>query len=80
MNRIHITIALQPSIGGGITALVADHGTELPNSENPDIRVAKITDSSAEKVALMVGAALIGAMNRAGFDLGERDSRNDSGN
>ena len=72
-KRIYLTVALEPRKLGGIMAIVADHGHDLPSKDNPDIRVAKIGDSSAEKVALMVGAAMINAMIRAGFDLGERE-------
>ena len=78
-KRIYLTIALEPRKSGGITAIVADHGHDLPSKDNPDIRVAKIGDTSAEKVVFMAGAAMINAMIRAGFDLGERGDDAETG-
>ena len=65
-KRIFFTVAVEEGTDN-LKAIVAAHGTNLPNSDNPDIRVAKLEEPVGAALAMQISVAIYKGMRMEGL-------------
>lgn len=65
-KRIFFTVAVEKGTDK-LKAIVAAHGTSLPDANNPDIRVAKLEEEEGATLATMISVAIYKGMHTEGI-------------
>jgi hypothetical protein len=77
-KRIFFTVAVEKGTDK-LKAIVAAHGTSLPDSDNPDIRVAKLEETEGAALASMISVAIYKGMHTEGLVEIQRDGDDEGG-
>lgn len=77
-KRIFFTVAVEQGTDK-LKAIVAAHGTSLPDADNPDIRVAKLEEDEGAALASMISVAIYKGMQTEGLAALPSDADDEGG-